>query len=109
MLSKLSNMGKSLRDVTANIIDEAKTKINELNQLPESLPESWDERLDEEGKKYYVDTETGEWYRVKAKQHKRIDTNEKLNIITAESKKEFDDYHESDSESEIHTDEEPIH
>eukprot|EP01083_Nonionella_stella_P275059 934104_1 len=97
MLSKLQNVKQSLRDVTAAIGDkasktvaEAKKKINEIQTLPPTLPESWEERIDENGKPYFVDTETGEWYRVKAKQHKRIDTSEKLSIITAESKKEFE-------------------
>eukprot|EP01083_Nonionella_stella_P295775 1005115_1 len=36
-------------------------------------------------------TMSTQWYRVKGKQHKRIDTNEKISILTAESKKEFDD------------------
>eukprot|EP01083_Nonionella_stella_P051270 136124_1 len=36
-------------------------------------------------------TMSTQWYRVKGKQHKRIDTNEKIDILTAESKKEFDD------------------
>eukprot|EP01084_Bolivina_argentea_P260719 440372_1 len=55
------------------------------------LPESCEKRTDENGEAYFIDTQTGEWYRVTAKQHKRIDTNEKLSIITAESKQAFDD------------------
>eukprot|EP01084_Bolivina_argentea_P205135 350491_1 len=61
-----------------------------IQTLASDLPQSWEERIDENGKPYFVDAETGEWYRVKGKQHQRIDTNEKLSIITAESKKEFE-------------------
>eukprot|EP01083_Nonionella_stella_P169060 572379_1 len=91
MLKKFGSMGQSLRDVTKSYATKAAAKINELQTLPQEIPENWDERIDENGKPYYVDTVTGEWYRVRAKQHKRIDTNEKISILTAESKKEFDD------------------
>jgi len=99
-------MKQSLRDVGAAMaekVNEAKQKINEIQQLPPEIPESWDEQIDEHGEPYYVDTESGEWYRVvgdAAKGHKRIDTNEKLSIITAESKKEFDDQKEKMDEDE---------
>ena len=106
MLSRLGNMGKSMRDLTDNMMNAAKAKINEINALPDSLPESWDERTDENGKPYFVDTQTGEWYRVKSKQHKRIDTKEKLDIITAESKKEYADNHEETDD--INTDDDEM-
>eukprot|EP01084_Bolivina_argentea_P137142 241522_1 len=56
-----------------------------------ALSESWEPRIDDNGEPYYVDTDTGEWYRIKGKQHKRINTNEKLSIVTENSKRQFDD------------------
>eukprot|EP01084_Bolivina_argentea_P249622 417964_1 len=58
-------------------------------QSPTKLPKTWDEKTDPNGHIYYVDTETGEWYRVNESKHKRIDTNEKLNIITEQSKTDW--------------------
>ena len=93
MLAKLKKMGQSYRDETQVIGDGLKQKITEINQLPPEIPESWDERIDENGNPYFVDTDTGEWYRIVSDNnhriHKRIDTNEKLSIITAENKKQF--------------------
>jgi len=94
MLSKLQKVRQSVSDLTADLTSAVGKKINELQQLPAEIPESWDERSDDHGNPYYVDTDTGEWYRLvdNAKKHKRIDTNEKLSIITAESQKEFDEH-----------------
>eukprot|EP01083_Nonionella_stella_P076727 209238_1 len=61
-----------------------------VRNTPE-IPETWDENIDKTGKTYYVDTETGEWYRISGKKHKRIDTNEKIDIVTAQSRKEFEE------------------
>ena len=64
------------------------TEIQELS-VSDEIPEDWDRQLDHERKPYYVDMSTGEWYRVKANQHRRINTNEKISIITETTKRDF--------------------
>jgi len=83
----MSKFRKSVRDIGA----AAMSKINELQEFPDEIPEDWEEKTDNEGKKYYVDVKSGEWYRIKAKEHRRIDTNEKISIITTATEKEFKD------------------
>eukprot|EP01084_Bolivina_argentea_P232001 391120_1 len=64
-----------------DIEKESEIVIKEVETYLE-LPQNWEKKTDEYGITYYVDTETGEWYRVNNKKHKRINTNEKLHIIT---------------------------
>lgn len=82
-------MGQSVRDVTAAL----KQKVTEIQALQEDydIPETWEKNTDENGKTYYIDTETGEWYRFtdpSKKQHRRINTQEKTDMIMSLSKKE---------------------
>ena len=87
MLNKWSNLRKSVRDLGVAAV----AKINELQEMPDEIPEEWEERMDNDGKPYYVDIKTGEWYRIKAKSHTRINTNEKISIISDKQKKEMAD------------------
>ena len=67
------------------------TKLKRYVSDSPEVPVHWEKKLDDNGEVYYIDTEVGEWYRVNGKQHTRVDTNEKLNIISAESRREFNE------------------
>ena len=62
-----------------------------VGDSPEEVPAHWEARLDERGAFYYIDTQTGEWYRMNGKHHKRIDTQEKVFLVQAESQRELEE------------------
>ena len=66
-------------------------QINESQEMPDEIPEEWEQRMDNGGRPYYVEIETGEWYRINSNSHTRINTNEKLSIILNKQKKEMAD------------------
>eukprot|EP01084_Bolivina_argentea_P055208 101215_1 len=75
MSSELQNMKHSVEDANTDTNDkpsiratQTESTMTELEILPNELPKSWQKRTDEQGAPYYVDTETGSFYRVKSKQ-----------------------------------------
>ena len=87
MLNKWSNLRKSVRDLGS----AAAVRINELGEMLDEIPDEWEQRIDNDGEPYFVDTKTGEWYRIDGPLRTRIDTNEKISIISDKQKKEMED------------------
>lgn len=90
MLSKLSSLTKSSRKVAAPA-DPRDNEFKFQDQSAEIPIIDLEDQIDHEGNQHFVDTCTGEWYRVHGARLERIDTWEKIIITTNVSKQEHHD------------------